>query len=118
MIYKTNMARAYVNHGRWVADCPTTCGGAEELEAGQTMFACEECFQISPVDWPSDADEIWNALQERPFNRVRHWYPAQHDLAVRAGIPHGQTPEELRQEATEYMKEMEEDGMDFPKNVH
>jgi hypothetical protein len=105
MVYKTNMARAYVNHGRWVADCPIECGSALNLDPGQILFACVECHSISHIDWPTNADEIWEALQERPFNKVRHWYPRQHDLAVRAGIPHGQTPEELRQEARDHMEE-------------
>lgn len=118
MVYKTNMARAYVNHGRWVADCPTTCGSALDLDSGQSMYICAECHAMSVVDWPPNADEIWEALQERPFDRVRHWYPREHELAIRAQLPHGQTPEELRQEARDHMKEMRDDGMEFPEDIH
>lgn len=104
-LIKSQMARAYVNYGRWVADCPTGCGSALALinEDGDLMhvYACIECHALSTVDWPANAEEIWEALQERPYPRVRNWFPASHELALRTGLPHGQTPNDLREEARE-----------------
>lgn len=97
----TNKARAYVNWGRWIADCPIDCGGALSLEPGQATFACPECHSLSQIDWPADADEIWEALKERPAPKFRNWFPAGHTLALRANCPHGQTPKQLREETAE-----------------
>jgi membrane-associated phospholipid phosphatase len=94
----TTRARAYVNYGRWIAECPHECGSALKLEPGQTFFHCSECGAISSVEWPDNADEIWEALSARPMPRTRNWFPSGHSLALRAGCPHGQTVAELRQE--------------------
>lgn len=98
----TNRARAYVNHGRWVADCPIGCGCALELQPGQMLFPCPECKTISETDWPENADEIWDALQKRIMPRTRNWYPSGHEVALRGGIAHGQTVKELEDEAAEF----------------
>lgn len=95
----TNNARAYVNHGRWVADCPFDCGSARKLEPGEYVFQCSECLSVSRVEWPSNADDIWEALAERRAPKFRNWFPSNHTLALRSGTPHGQTPAELREEA-------------------
>lgn len=100
-----NMAFAYINFGRWVADCPTTCGGAWKLAPGQTTTHCTNCGNIAPVYWPHNADELWEVLLERPLPRTRNWYPGGHPLALASGSPHGQTPEELRQETIEHIME-------------
>lgn len=100
-----NAAMAYVNMGRWVADCPAMCGGAVELEPKQTALPCGTCGALSVVVWPPDADGIWMALSVRPLPRTRNWFPKDHDLAVRSGTPHGQTVDDLRRETREYMGE-------------
>jgi hypothetical protein len=100
-------ARAYVNHGRWIAECPAECGSAVRLEPGQTLFHCSECSTISEVEWPEQADAIWEALLQRRLARTRNWFPVGHPLAVRAGCPQGQSPRELLDEQRE-----NEDGMD------
>lgn len=94
----TARARAYVNHGRWVADCPTGCGSALELQKGQAMYHCDECMHLSSVEWPSNPQEIWDTLLKRKLPRTRNWYPRDHYIAVRAGQPHGQTVDDLRAE--------------------
>jgi membrane-associated phospholipid phosphatase len=94
----TNMARAYVNWGRWVADCPNDCGGALAMERGQAMFSCPECQYLGIIEWPGDVDGITEALAERPVPRTRNWFPSGHTLAERFGLPHGQTPAQLREE--------------------
>lgn len=97
----TTRARAYVNFGRWVADCPAGCGSARQLASHEAMFACGECHTISPIEWPDQADEIWEALQKRKFPKNRNWYPAEHDVALAAGAPHGQSAKELDEETHE-----------------
>lgn len=98
MLYTPAQARAYVNHGRWIADCPLECGSALKLEAKQSAYHCPECQWVGTVEWPDDADEIWETLNQRQVPRTRNWYPDGHFLAVRQGVPHGQTPKELTEE--------------------
>lgn len=97
-------ARAYVNFGRWVADCPIECGCALELRPGQLTFACVECKTITLLEWPDDPDGIWEALLERPAPKTRNWFPEGHELALRSGSPHGQTVQELRDETHDHVR--------------
>lgn len=94
---------AYVNHGRWVADCSREyCNNAVELEPRQGDYHCVNCGLDASVTWPSDADEIWRALAHRPVPQTRNWFPRGHDLAVRAGCPHGQSAADLLAENEEH----------------
>src|SRR5690348_12446372 len=113
------MARAHVNWGRWIAFCPNAyCNSAEELhpwsgyECGHkecrkagfarpgpdTMFHCSECQTIATIEWPPDADAIWDTLNERPDKRKRTWYPLDHEHALLNNLPHGQSISELAEE--------------------
>lgn len=107
MLTTTGAARAYVNHGRWVADCPRPyCGNAVALEPRQTTFHCGSaggCQLIAEVVWPSDADEIWAALAVRPVPTTRNWAPAGHRQALACHVPDGQTVADLVAETAEYM---------------
>lgn len=103
LLIPDDKARAYVNFGRWIADCPTDCKSAAELVPGQTTYHCTECKHISQVEWPDQAQEIMDALERRPAPRNRNWYPAGHTLAQRAGLPEGQTVEELVEETFEHL---------------
>jgi hypothetical protein len=47
------------------------------------------------VEWPAEAEEIDRVLKMRPVPSTRHWYPEGHELAVRAGVEHGQTVADL-----------------------
>lgn len=94
----TTRARAYVNHGRWIADCPAECGSALALQPHDTTYHCRECKTLSAIEWPKDPDGIWEALMRRPFARNRNWFPEGHDLALRGGMPHGQTVKDLDDE--------------------
>lgn len=100
-LLKPARARAYVNFGRWIADCPLECGSALALTPSQESFHCPECHAVSLVEWPTNPDKIWDALQERPARRNQNWFPKNHTLAVRAGCPHGQTVKELKDETEE-----------------
>lgn len=115
MLITPARARAYVNHGRWLADCPAGCNSAMLLAPLQRAFVCGTfdpagqrfvggCGVTADVDWPADAVWIWDALLERPDPRNRHWFPAGHELAVRCGLPDGQTPAALRAETAEHMR--------------
>lgn len=76
-------AVAYVNHGRWVADCPTAgCGGAMlVLKGGE--FLCGTCFnaeiggEYRPIVWPDDAGEIESLLVVRPLPVHMNWRPGE-----------------------------------------
>jgi hypothetical protein len=102
----TTRARARVNHGRWIADCPRPhCANAIRLKAGQGSFHCGGdggCQMVAQVEWPADPGGIWEALQERPVPGTRNWYPDGHVEAVKLRLPHGQSPAELREEHREY----------------
>lgn len=102
-------ARARVNHGRWIADCPRPyCNNAIRLTAGQAVFHCEGeggCRMIAEIEWPADADGIWEALEERPVPATRNWYPPGYVEAVKLSLPHGQTVAQLRAETSEYEAE-------------
>jgi hypothetical protein len=96
-------ARAYVNHGRVVADCPRGgCASAEALTPGQGTFYCTACQHVASVEWPDGLAEIVAALEARPALATRNWFPAGHELALRAGCPHGQSAAELDAETREY----------------
>lgn len=88
---------AYYNHGRWVGDCPSNCGSATLLKPGESSFFCHECKYVSKISWPHNTDEIMEALAMRS-KQHQNWFPTNHDLALRFGLPHGQTVEELREE--------------------
>lgn len=94
-------ALAYVNWGRWVADCPVDgCHDARELTPGTTTMTCV-AGHISPVQWPggpASVTAITAALGERAEPKTRNWLPAGHPMAATLGCPVDQTPAELRAE--------------------
>lgn len=71
-------AKAYINHGRWVVDCPRCNGGVKvsEQEAG-----CPDCGAELAVGWPdqADRDAAEEVLAVRPTEN-RNWYPATEDV--------------------------------------
>lgn len=108
----TAVARAYVYAGDWVADCPRDdCYNVEHLFARSNpanprsprtvplgSFACSNCRQQAPIDWPPDLADVTAVLMLRPVPQTRNWYPSGHDVALRFGIPHGQSVTELLEE--------------------
>lgn len=100
-------AVAYVNHGRWIADCPTPyCGNALSLEPKQTMFHCSSdvggCQSIAEVLWPSETEAIDAVLSNRPIPATRNWAPAGHRQAISCRVPDGQTVADLIAETIEH----------------
>ena len=93
---RPDQADAYVNHGRWLADCTRLgCANAEALEPRQTVLHCSNCHQITGVSWPEDADEITRVLGVRPVPQTRNWAPANHRQAVDCRLADGQTVADL-----------------------
>jgi hypothetical protein len=76
---------AYVNHGRWVADC--ACGGGVACDPAMSVAVCfghrdpdDPTGAISVVlhtriVWPAARAAIESALHGRPMNRNRNWTP-------------------------------------------
>lgn len=99
------VAQAYINFGRWVSDCPASCGNAYAVTPGQTQFHCalahDGCGYLGELVWDPNSSAVWEALMERPMPRTRNWFPEGHPLAIQAGCPMGQSVEELHQEARE-----------------
>lgn len=105
-IVETPKARVYVNFGRVIADCANDCGSAMALDKDQRTFFCQGtggCGHISDIEWPSNLDEILDALRGRKPKHM-NWFPQDHPLALRAGCPHGQSPAELRAETAEHQE--------------
>lgn len=69
---ETETVKAYINHDRWVANCP--CGGAEMVTEDEAM-TCGSCGAIRSVDWPDDVFELEVELEKRSDRRTRNWYP-------------------------------------------
>lgn len=104
MLAIANVVQAYVCHGRWIADCcRTDCANAEALEPKQTAYHCANCRQVAGVEWPADADDIWDALAVRPVPQTRNWAPAGHRQAHACRVPGGQTVADLRAETVQHM---------------
>lgn len=72
-------AVAYVNHGRWVAECLTPyCGGARVVSPDHQPFWCVECGESYLVEWPADMREITSILEQRPVRENQNYHPDDH----------------------------------------
>lgn len=111
----TSRARAWVYSGEWVADCPREgCnnteylyeqvqpGGARTVRKGS--FLCSSCRMLADIEWPPETvmEGIMRVLALRPIPHNRNWFPEGHSVAVRAGLPHGQSVEDLHTENVEH----------------
>lgn len=96
-------ALAFMNHGRWVAQCGT-CPGAErvwpggqirEIDRGPNagrrfgvgadgVLHCGSCGNTTPVKFPDDRLAIEKILSRRPAFANRNWVPGESmdDLAA------------------------------------
>lgn len=89
-IAKNSALKVYVNHGRWIAECPD-CHGAQLACRSDHRFLCIDCGNIAvgnlwrAVHWPADPDGIEEALRHRPLEN-QNW-------------DHPQTVEDLRAES-------------------
>ncbi len=86
-------AAVYVNHGRWVVECPAdNCRGAIDVSeriGGDAWVSCDcadrsvcyhgdnRCGLMLSVDWPDDPLEIWRILYRRHDPSTRNWLPGE-----------------------------------------
>ena len=77
-------AQAYINHGRWVVDCPNPgCAGAELVHPDDSRLFCASCYNdyvggaFVKVKMPPAAKKkrIEAVLGKRPAAANRNWFP-------------------------------------------
>lgn len=87
---------AYVNHGRWVAQCE--CMSAQLVTAADQRFYCVECFNVAfdgrwrAVTFPAphELEEIEAVLELRPQRRRQNWEPGETvELLAAENLEHG-----------------------------
>lgn len=93
--FKGETVDAYVNHGRWVADCPL-CNGAELVAPGEAML-CGSCGATHTVVFPDHATDIEEALAKRPAMK-RNWNPDETvDELIAQNIERGIFPDDFKE---------------------
>lgn len=104
-------AVARVNHGDWIADCPTPrCGGSTVLMRGEP-FICGRCLNAEignrwrRVTWPKDAGAIEAILTRQPSSQLRNWDPEISGPALAAAVE-----SELRGERPRHVRELRKGG--------
>ncbi len=92
-------ARARINWGRIVVDCPSPiCKAALTLPPGWPVYDCWECPAVGAVAWPANLADIASVLWLRPDPFTRNWEPGEsleqlvvENIAERVGIgEHGE----------------------------
>jgi hypothetical protein len=87
---------AYVNHGRWVAQCE--CMSAQLVSPADPRFFCVECFNVAvdgrwrAVTFPagSEVEEIEAVLELRPERKRQNWEPGETvERLVAENLEHG-----------------------------
>ena len=71
---------ARIDGGRWLADCPLACGGAEMVSAADPVFLCVSCGSDDmwwPVAFPSDRADIEAELVKRTDTHAWAWNPGE-----------------------------------------
>jgi hypothetical protein len=87
---------AYINHGRWIVDCPNpACRSA--LLAHETRCDCGdqtvcehrgECNTPITATYPPDAEGIWTILERRPREH-RNWTTETLEALKAENLEHG-----------------------------
>lgn len=73
--------QVYLNHGRWVVDCPD-CNGAQLACEDDPRFMCNECANAAAgglwraIEWPANRDGIEKAVGVRKLAN-QNWAPGQ-----------------------------------------
>ena len=82
-------ALAYLNHGRWVVDCPRD-GCPEAHLADSDLFVCANCGLVSKVVIPDEMFAVNEIVEKRPVPQTRNWRPGEplHYL-IEENIAHG-----------------------------
>lgn len=70
---RTRVAHARIDYGRWIADCPYGCGGAQVPPWTDRRFFCINCAnggtgKWCPLEWPdaADVETAETLMQYRP----------------------------------------------------
>lgn len=73
---------AYINHGRWVADCPN-CNGGIAAWAENDACCCLDCGRVYHAVFPSTRkrDKVEAILLERPSGAYMNWNPDRESIA-------------------------------------
>ena len=78
--------QVFVDHGRWVVNCPR-CNSAQLAYASDPRFLCAECHNGGvgwlTVEWPERVADIERALMRRPTEN-RNWQPGETPAALLA----------------------------------
>ena len=96
-------ANAYLNHGRWVVECPRkTCRGAMKVKpSGPAKLRCicpddvvcdhgDVCKQPIEPQFPDDVVGIVETVAKRPDPASRNWEPGETvELLTAENIEHG-----------------------------
>lgn len=73
MVEDDRVLDAYINQGRWVADCPN-CNGGIAVIVEDPQGCCLDCGHHYRCSMPNDVDEVVQALAERP-EQARNFDP-------------------------------------------
>lgn len=80
---------AYLNHGRWVVDCPRE-GCPESHLADSDLFVCDNCGLTSRVVIPDEYFAVNEIVAKRPVPQTRNWTPDEPlQLLIEENIAHG-----------------------------
>ena len=78
---------ARIDAGRWLADCPAGCGGAEMVSAADPIFLCIACGSDDrwwPVTFPSNRAAIEAEIIKRADVNGWAWTPGETVAQLRA----------------------------------
>ncbi len=76
------MVTAYVNHSRWVCDCPNCNSGILIKDFGEReryfrVFTCGNCKIMTSFIMPDNVGKIESVLLSRPIDTNRNWLPGE-----------------------------------------
>lgn len=77
---------AYVNHGRWLVDCPD-CANADHVDPDDPIYVCVACGnrgRYLRVIFPGarGVDAIERLLGARPDETTRNWSPGETKMSL------------------------------------
>jgi len=79
---------AYVNHGRWLANCPHCNGGIPCYQ--DRSGVCPDCGHVYRVGWPDERKAIEAVLELRHLAANQNWLPHETvQMLVAENVAHG-----------------------------
>lgn len=87
------MVTAYLNHGRWVADCP--CNSGILVDKGPGLYLCRECHTLNQITMHEDWQTVEMLTKDR-LPKHRNWTPGEPIGNLMAeNVEHGVGPADL-----------------------